>query len=129
MAAGTGTDFAITIDGFSLSYTFGDNTYTNTVTEGYVISPNSGDFIMKKPNVNAYVKPDDSIICLAGVTNVGGADVTIYAPGTIDDGLTFSVLAGVAGATYSIGDPTFNYTNVDGYLDLESLSTIVSPIK
>ena len=119
------TDATIVINGYSCTVTLGTNELSDEViTQGYY-ADNNGNMIMKNANKGAYIKPDDSVICLAGVSNIGGTDVTIYAPGTIEDGLEFTVLSGVAGTTYSIGDPVFNYTTVDSYIDLNLLTKVV----
>lgn len=117
-----GTDMEITIEAGTLTATNGTTTISKTITSGYYAS-NDGMWIMKLDGSPAYVHKDDSIIVLAGSTKVGTPNVGVYADGTINDGLDITTVqldSVVRTPTY--GDPTFNYSDVAGYIDLVSLS-------
>ncbi len=119
-------DVSITLSGSSATMVWGTSTDTLTATGVYYIDPD-GDYVMKKSDSVAKVKSDESVLLIAGTSNVSGA-VTLYGTGTIDDGLTISVVAGLAeGDTYSIGDVTINYTDLTKYIDLADLTSIQFP--
>ena len=118
-----GTDMEITIDNGTLTADNGSGTtVTKTITSGYYAS-NNGKWIMKTDGETAFIHKDDSVVVLAGNTNVGNVTIGIYANGTINDGLSFETFP-VDGNAHVVtyGDVTFNYTDVTGYIDLVKLS-------
>lgn len=118
-----GTDMTITIGEGTLTADNGSGTtVTKTITSGYYAS-NNGKWIMKTDGETAFIHKDDSVVVLAGNTNVGDVTIGVYANGTINDGLSFETFP-VDGEAHVVtyGDVTFNYTDVTGYIDLVKLS-------
>lgn len=121
-----GKDVTITLTENGVNMIWGTNSVDGTATGVYYIDPN-GAYTMKKSDAVANVDINDSVLVLAGTTNISGA-VTLYGSGTIDDGINISVVAGISeGDTYEIGDVTINYTLNSAYKDLASLTSIVFP--
>ena len=112
--------FSLTINGYETSYTFNNGTTkTSTVSDGFYIDPD-GDYILKYSSSPAYIKENDSVIVLSGQTD----NIALYGSGTVDSGLSFDNVF-VESNTVSYGEVSFNYTDVNGYIDLISLSSCV----
>ena len=100
-----------------------DNTYTasSTFTTGYCINPNDdGDYqyIMKTPTSKAYLKGDSEIYGI-GYSSIGGVWNNIFSiSGTIDDGISVTLVSTPLDPEPTISDETTVYTTVDGYKSL-----------
>lgn len=123
------TNMTISINNLTISADNGNTTKSIGITQGYVIDP-AGVWIMKDTNNPAYIHKNDSVMILAGITNIPGAgDTGLYAEGTITDGLDFTyVPTSSTVPAVSFGEVTFNYAEVAGYIDLVSLSSCVFDI-
>lgn len=123
------TNITVSINNMTISADNGNSTKSIGITQGYAIDPN-GLWIMKDTNAPAYIHKNDSVMILAGITNIAGAgDTGVYAEGTINDGLEFTyVPTSSSTPTVTFGEVTFNYSDVSGYNDLVSLSSCVFDI-
>ena len=125
---GSPTDKSITVTISAGSLTFAgvttnDNTYSKTITftEGYVINPdNTGEYgyITKTPTAKAYVNGDTEIFGI-GYSTVGGTWQNVFSiSGTIDDGITVSLISTSLGDDPTISNEQTVYETVSGYKDL-----------
>ena len=115
------TDLSITLSGFDITATDGTNTRSVTATKGVYAEP-TGDWIMKQSETAAYVHTSDSVIILAGITQMN-TNIGVYATGTIEDGLDYTfVPTSGSPPTVTFGDTTFNYSEVANFNDLVTLT-------
>ena len=105
--------------------TAGTEAATQTVdisTPIYCVS-STGDYVMKKADVPAYMLADTEFIGL-GITSITGAGAkTILIKGTIEDGATASIIT-TSGTAATLSDPVISDTEVTGYVDLYKLDKI-----
>lgn len=124
-----GTDFTVIITGGNVSI-------TNTATENPLETTNAvpdklygvsttGPYVMKKANSPAYVLEDTSVIVLCGLTEGGGLSAGVYAEGTIDGGLDYTLFRPAAESETAIfSNEVITSTAVDGYIGLSSLTKV-----
>lgn len=123
-----GTDFTVTI-------TDGNMTMSNTAETPFEVSNpipdkcfgivKDGSLVMKKMNTPAYVMGDTSIIVLCGYTEGTNASVGVYAEGTVNDGLDYTLFRPSTDSETAIfSDEVITASEVNGYVDLKSLSKV-----
>ena len=96
-----------------------------TLTEDTYIIDDSGDYVMKTRESGAYIKDKSSIILLMGVTRTYGTnDVSLFASGTVEDGLDFNLYRGVATYPATIESTTFDATENASYKGVSQLNKI-----
>lgn len=96
-------------------------TKTAEYTELYVISGDTGDYVMKDSDESVYMASDSEFVAL-GSTALGSGRCVLRIDGTIEDGATVTVI----GSSYddtTTSDITVNTTDLDEYIGY-SLSTI-----
>lgn len=123
-----GTDLTVTISGGNI--TFVNNAESPLNVTAALPSPTyavttTGDYVMKKANTNAYVLEDTSIIVLCGLTESGGAQAGVYATGTVEDGLDYTLFRPAADSETAVfSDETITYTDVSDHVGLVSLEKV-----
>ena len=98
---------------------------TITLTDDTYIIDDSGSYVMKTRESGAYVKDESSIILLMGITRTYGTnDVSLFASGTVEDGLTYNLYRGVATYPATIESTTFDATENTTYKGVSQLTKI-----
>lgn len=112
--------------GFTMQIVNGNATITRTIgdpieltlTSGYAIMP-MGDFVMKSPTQNAYIKGDSPIVAM-GLTTINGEWRTLFQiTGTVEN---ISVVN--LNGTYTIENVVVDYSTVAGYDDLYTINKV-----
>lgn len=84
-----------------------------------------GSFVMKKTNDTAYVLGDTSVIVLCGLTIGNGLEATVYADGTVNDGLTYTLIRPTQQADTAVFDnEVITASDVPGYIGLKALEKV-----
>lgn len=91
-------------------------------TEYYVISGDSGDYVMKKSDESVYMSKDTPIYGIGNSDAFSGAAMAKLT-GNIEDGVTATVLKSTSGQV-TAGPTTVNTTEVSDYTGFYQLSTI-----
>ena len=108
------------------TYTSGTpgSTKSLTYTELYVCSGTSGDYVMKKSDVSAYMNGDSEFVAL-GTTSISPGVVVCRIDGTIDDGADVEIVDQTSGlgATIKADSEVINKTDLSSNKGYE-LSTI-----
>lgn len=104
------------------------HTWSNATGDFYVIS-DSGDYVMKKMDKDAYVLGDSTIFGY-GRTYARNYNYLSHLKGSVDDGITggFYPEATITTAGWTISDVTLNSASVTGYKDLYTVSTMTYEI-
>lgn len=121
--AGTndGTDMTLTISNGSVTANNGTSPVTETYTDYvFVVSNDSGGYVMKKPTVESYLNSDSEIYGI-GRSQVGASFYSIVMLGTIEDGVTVESPQ-LSPPTFS--DESITYSSVKGHEDLYSFEKI-----
>lgn len=124
-----GTDMTVEIVSGDLSITTTAETPLDVTkpvpTKLYGIASEDTGLVMKKANVPAYVLDDTSVIVLCGFTEGGGLTAGVYAEGTVNDGLEYTLYRPAADAeTAEFSNEVITATDVNGYIGLKSLEKI-----
>lgn len=98
-----------------------ETTQTAEISDGYaIVADGSGDFVMKSPNQNAYIKSGSKFVGM-GVTTIDDIWYNGFCTvGSIAEGMTISQFSGPT--TYDISNTTISQSVVSGYNDLHSIS-------
>lgn len=115
-------DLTIIANGGTLTATVGETTKTETYDTLYYPADN-GSYIMKKPDVAAYLKPDSNVIVANGITTIGSVGMGVYFTGNIEDGYSFSFFNRYADSA-SVDNVESVYSEQDNYVDLVRLDKI-----
>lgn len=117
-------DMNVSLSNGSVTVTVGENTGTISYDKAYYVS-DDGTWTMKKADKNAYVNDESNIMVLVGLSHLDdddtGKDVGIYGIGDIN-GVEVDTFYAGDGVTFST--PEVNYTSIDGFKNLYSVSTI-----
>lgn len=95
---------------------------STSYTEYYMISGNTGDYVMKKSDTSAYMTGSTLIYAIGATGDIFGGSVIYKLNGTITDGITITPIKVGDGITAS--NATLTTEEVAGYLDFYKLSTI-----
>ena len=125
-----GYDFSVTLSGGTLTLMNTAETSPFTASGDapdklYAITNNTGEYVLKKATTPAYMLGDSSLIVLCGVTDSPVATPAIYADGTINGGLNYTLFrpsGQVDTAVFS--NETITAADVNGYTGLKSLEKI-----
>lgn len=108
---------------------------STTYTKAYVASPTQQDYVMTVYNTTSKMTGDSDIFAFGQTGFVTSGSTVLYLikiEGTIDDGVTVSILdrtTGVAVSTATVEDLSINKTAVAGYVDLYDLTSITFKAK
>ena len=126
----SGYDFEVTLsDGtLSLNNTAETSPFTasgDAPDKLYGIFTDAGEYVLKKANNPAYMLGDSSLIVLCGVTDSNIATPAIYADGTINDGLDYTLFRPSGQAETAVfSNESITANDVTGYIGLKSLEKI-----
>ncbi len=115
--------FTIAISGGTASFSDGVDTVEKTFTEGFIIS-NTGPYVMKKGNTDAYLNGDSIIYSTGrsgGLSSLTSNTVSIHLDGTIDDGVNVNM---VYPGNYTTSNISVNATEINGYKDLYAFTSV-----
>lgn len=123
-----GTDFNITLEEGVLSMSnTADTPFTASgaaPSKLYGIDK-GGEYVLKKIDSPAYMLGDSSLIVLCGVTDSAYGSPAIYAEGTIDDGLDYTLFRPSAQSETAVfSNESITASDVAGYIGLKSLDRI-----
>ena len=112
--------FSITGSTATITSTQNVNSPTTLTLTGTVYYANvTGDYVMKKSNVSAYLNGDSDVYGIGTSVISGTGGKVTKLSGSIDDGFTGAVVYPTSG--YTSGDVTATYSQVSDHLDLYSL--------
>ena len=115
-------DMTISFSAGTATITNGTDTSTQSYDDVYCIAK-SGPYVMKNPNSSSYLN-GDSEVGVVGRTILSGwaTPLNIFFSGNISDGFNADIIFPTTG--YTIDNYVEDYSSVNGYLDLYSLSNV-----
>lgn len=98
---------------------------SNTAPEKLYAISNDGEYVLKNGKTPAYMLGDSSLIVLCGITEATIATPGVYADGTIDGGLDFTLFRPSAQSETAVfSNESITAETVEGYVGLKSLEKI-----
>ena len=116
-------DMTISFSSGTATVTNGTDSATPTYTKLMAVST-TGDYVMKKPTVDAYVNGDTEVF-VTGRTAFAfspAISANIDFSGSVDDGFTATIFNPSTG--YTVGNFATTYTEVSDHIDLYKLSKV-----